>query len=129
MLISGSSHILQSLHSPQPHLAGVKAAPRPREKAPPPLCGAGGTVVGLNKKRIHVLISQSIERVPFHCNALKEITIVSIPCSSCFKTIQERGVEVRCSSPPNRFQSGKQIYQSLNSLACPKPIFCPKMSF
>ena len=39
----------------QSHLAGVKAAPRPGEKAPPPLCGAGGAVVGLEQKRINVL--------------------------------------------------------------------------
>ena len=43
-LISYSTVLVQPTQS---HLAGVKAAPRPREKAPPPLCGAGGAVVGL----------------------------------------------------------------------------------
>ena len=51
----------------QSHLAGVKAAPRPREKAPPPLCGAGGAVVGLEQKRINILKIDRACSFPMRC--------------------------------------------------------------
>ena len=83
-------------------LEGIKAAPRPNAKAPPPLAGAAGAAIGLHFNRSNQICSNSA------IIALGKwkwyMDVCQSPGSSRLKPIQERWIEIRSSASPYRLQ-------------------------